>query len=272
MRDLNFDKTRIQNRNKLKKPPVPLGQRLPLKKGGRILGVLAMVAMVAFFGAELYTRLFRVSLLNVERIEVTNLQRLQQEEVLAMTGVNPGEDMFGLDLRRIGAQLEKNPWIKTVRVKRRFPHTLAIEVTEREPVAIVNLGYLYYLDRDGELFKPLAAGDRLDYPILTGLGEDDAGKDPKRYGEALKSAVEIIALLRAGTSFTLEDVSEIHLEPGFGVTLITVQGGVPVRLGNERFAEKLTRLARIYKELQAQMPALSYIDLDYNDRIIVKKG
>ena len=272
MRDLNFDKTRIQNRNKLKKPRVPLAQRLPLKKGGRILGVLAMTAVVAFVGAELYARLFRVALLKVERIEVTNLQRLQQEEVLAMSGVNPGEDMFGLNLRRIGVQLEKNPWIKTVRVKRYFPHTLAIEVTEREPVAIVNLGYLYYLDRDGELFKPLAAGDRLDYPILTGLGEDDAGKDQKRFREALKGAMEIIALLRASSSFTLADVSEIHIEPGFGFTLITTQGGVPVRLGSERFVEKLARLARIYKELQAQMPAPSYIDLDYNDRIIVKKG
>src|SRR6266571_6199155 len=118
MRDLNFDKTRLQNRNKLKKPRVPLAQRLPLKKGGRILGVLAMVAIVALTGAELYTRLFQVSLLKVERIEVTNLQRLQQEEVLAMAGVNPGEDMSGLNLRQIGARLEKNPWIKSVRVKR----------------------------------------------------------------------------------------------------------------------------------------------------------
>jgi cell division septal protein FtsQ len=47
---------------------------------------------------------------------------------------------------------------------------------------------------------------------------------------------------------------------------------VPVKLGNGAFDEKLTRLAKIYRELLAQMPGLVYIDLDYSDRIIVKKG
>ena len=52
---------------------------------------------------------------------------------------------------------------------------------------------------------------------------------------------------------------------------ILQNGGVPVKLGNDGFAEKLNRLARIYQDLQPQMANLVYIDLDYNDKIIVKK-
>ena len=37
------------------------------------------------------------------------------------------------------------------------------------------------------------------------------------------------------------------------------------------FSEKLDRLSRVYQELQAQMLQLEYIDLDYSDRIVVKK-
>ncbi len=42
-------------------------------------------------------------------------------------------------------------------------------------------------------------------------------------------------------------------------------------MGNDAFDEKLNRLARIYQDLQPQMANLIYIDLDYSDKIIVKK-
>jgi len=32
------------------------------------------------------------------------------------------------------------------------------------------------------------------------------------------------------------------------------------------------RFARIYRSLMVQLPSIHYIDLDYNDKIIVKKS
>ena len=49
--------------------------------------------------------------------------------------------------------------------------------------------------------------------------------------------------------FSMEDVSEIHYDKGYGFTLFTAQGGVPVKLGNGDFEEKLGALARIYRDL-----------------------
>jgi len=47
--------------------------------------------------------------------------------------------------------------------------------------------------------------------------------------------------------------------------------GLPIRLGTEDFNDKLERLAKVYSQLQPQIPNLEYIDLDYSDRIVVKK-
>ena len=49
------------------------------------------------------------------------------------------------------------------------------------------------------------------------------------------------------------------------------KAGVPVKLGNGGFERKLAGLARVYKDLKAQMQGLDYIDLDFSDKIIVKK-
>ena len=199
----------------------------------------------------------RTTFLRLERIEVNELKRLTREEVIGLAGVRPGDEMLSLRLRRIGEQLAKNPWVEKIQVRRYFPHVLAIEVTEREPVAVVNMGYLYYLDKNGDVFKPLNEGDSLDFPVVTGISEDDMSKDPAGSRETLKRARDLIALLTMRTVFRLEDISEIHCDKGYGFTLFTAQSGVPIKLGNTSFDDRLNRLARIFRDLQGQMPSCS---------------
>lgn len=271
MRDLHLKKNKPV-KNRLKKQRKPINYRGFFKKAVRLVGGVLVVVLTGLTVYQVYGVLARTTFLKLERIEVNNLKRLTREDVIGLAGIKSGEDMLGLKLRRIGEQLSKNPWVEKVRVRRYFPHTLAIDVTEREPAAVVNMGYLYYLDRNGEVFKPLNEGDKLDYPVLTGMTEEEMGKDPAGSREVLKRVLNLIALIEKGSTIRLEDVSEIHYDKGFGFTIFTAQGGVPVKLGNGEFDEKLARLAKIYRDLMTQAPNLVYIDLDYNDRIIVKKG
>jgi len=271
MRDLHLKKSKPV-RNRLKKQRKPVNYRGFFKRALRLAGGILVVALVGLTVYEVYGVFARTTFLRLERIEVSNLKRLSREEVIGLAGVKVGDDMLGLPLKRMGEQLAKNPWVAKVRVQRFFPHTLTIVVAERDPAVVVNMGYLYYLDRNGEIFKPLNVGDRLDYPILTGITEDDMAKDPTATREVMRRVLELIALVDNGGIFKLEDLSEIHYDKGYGFTMFTAQGGVPVKLGNGAFEEKLARLAKIYRGLQTQMPSVVYIDLDYRDRIIVKKG
>lgn len=275
MRDLHKKKQRPTSQNRLKKPPKPrkpINYRSIFRKSAKVACGAALVSLTGFVGYEMYRMIARTTFLRLERIEVSNLKKLSRQEVVALAGVKEGDAMLALRLKSIGEQIAKNPWIAQVKVRRYFPGTLTIEVAEREPVAVVNMGYLYYLDNKGELFKPLTEGDRLDYPVLTGIAEEDIAKDPSGSKATLKTTLELIAQLKSRTDFRLDDVSEIHFDKGYGFTIFTASGGVPVKLGNGGFSEKLTRLARIYRDLQTEMSALEYIDLDYSDKIIVKKA
>jgi cell division septal protein FtsQ len=272
MHDLRTKNARGVARNRLKKQRKPINYRGFFKKAARLAGILIAIALVVVIGSELYGVLAHTTFLRLDRIEVNTLRRLNREAVIALSGVKPGDDMLTMKLSRVGEQLMKNPWAEKVKVRRYFPHTIAIEIVEREPAAIVNMGYLYYLDKKGEVFKPLNEGDLLDYPVLTGITEEDVGRDPAGSRQALKGALALIDLLKGGNVLAMNDISEIHYDKGYGFTLFTVRGGVPIKLGNSGFGEKLARLARIYGDLQAQLPALQYIDLDYSDKIIVKKA
>lgn len=276
MRDLHV-KTRIRPaaiRNRVKRERKPINWRPLITRGSRALCglLLVAVAVIACYEGYRFASQVRIDLLPLETIEVSKLRRLTRDEVIAQAGVKPGDSMMGLRLGRIGEQLAKNPWIEKVQVRRYFPHTLAIEVVEREPVAVVNMGFLYYLDAKGEVFKPLTSGDGLDYPVITGITEEDLARDPKGTKEMLAGGVALMEMLRKGNSFSLADVSEIHIDKGFGYTLFTAAGGVPVRLGRDGFETKLVRFATVFGELKGQMTTVQYIDCDYHDKIIVKKG
>ena len=278
MRDLHVKTrlatTRSRSSNRVRKERKPVNWRPLISWGLRgTLAVLAVaVVVIAGYEGFRFVERVRIPVLRLETIEVSPLRRLNRDDILAEVAVRPGDAMLGLRLSRIGEQLGKNPWIESVRVRRYFPHTLAIEVVEREPVAVVNMGLLYYLDAKGEVFKPLASGDQLDYPAITGITEEDLARDPAGSKEMLKTAIALMELLKEETTFTLADVSEIHIDKGFGFTLFTAKGGVPVRLGTGEFTAKLARFGRIYRELQTEMAQVEYIDCDHHDKIIVKKG
>jgi cell division protein FtsQ len=274
MRDLSHPKQKPKNRNrpkKQRKPRKPINFRRILKKTARFVCGITLLSVVSVVCYETYELLARATFFKLDRIEVANLRRIKRGDVVAQTGVKLGDPMLCLDLRHIAEQLKKNPWIEKVQVRRFFPHTLSLEITEWEPAAVVNMGYIYYVDKKGEIFKPLTEGDNLDFPVVTGITEEDLVKDPGGSKEMLKTALALTDLLRSGMVFKLEDISEIHIDKGYGYTLFTAQGGVPVKLGNGGFAEKLARLSRIYKDLSAQLQALEYIDLNYSDKIVVKK-
>ncbi len=141
---------------------------------------------------------------------------------------------------------------------------------ERQPEAIVNLGYLYYVDGDGEVFKLLDSEDSLDFPVITGIAREQMLNDGKDVRRRLLRAMVLLQELEGRRYFNLADVSEVHSDPRKGLTLFTYHGGIPVHMGKGDFGSKLARLEKIYKEIEPSLLALKYIDLNVADRVIVK--
>lgn len=258
------------NKVKIQRKPLDLKKYLrPLKM------IMLGMAAIALSGGILYGcyRAFSaVTLFSLKSIEVSTAKHLKREEILELAGVEPGKDLLRMNLKRMGEHILQNPWVETVRINRYYPDALSITITEREPVAIVNMGFIYYLDKKGKIFKVLNQGDKLDYPVVTGFSEEDMGSDPKGTREALEATCDLLKILRDKGAFILADVSEIHYDKGYGFTLFTAAGALPVKVGSGDFSAKVERFARIYRELMVQMPTIHYIDLDYSDKIIVKKG
>lgn len=210
------------------------------------------------------------SFFRIASIQVENVGKTEIAEIRALSGLQPGLSMFNLDLKEIGARIEKNPWVAKAEVERVFPRTITIKVTEFTPAAIINHGCLYYVAQDGTVFKSLEMGEKINFPLLTGMEQQDILKNHEETRLLLAGAVRLAESLRTRVSFSLEKVSEIHIDPLQGYELMTLEGGVPVKIGFDGFDEKLARFEQIYYEIEARLPVTQYIDLNAADRVIVK--
>lgn len=264
----------VANRKKVEKKPRP---PFPWKRLFRTIGITARLAAIPLLiGALSYGGscvASRLVFMPLEKIEIRGrLEHLSREQVALLLGVRRGESILSLKIGRMGETISKNPWVSHVRIRRYFPGTLLVEIQERAPVAVVNLGYLYYLDSTGEIFKPVSSGEPMDFPVITGFAESDLTLDRKSVQEHFRTVLTLMEELRKSGVMSLDEVSEIHYDKGNGFTIYALRGGVPIRLGHDSFSPKLARLGRIYRQLHAGSSPPLFIDLDYPDRIIVRRS
>jgi len=271
MRDLKAPAKKTKNReNRRKQQKAPRDWRKLLHLGFRGL-LLVTSSGLLVGGAVLCGRmLLDWGYFQVEQVRVENQQRVSREDILALSNIELGVSIFELDLKRIGRKIEENPWIASAEVSRLFPREVVIRVGERIPRAILSLDYLYYVDGGGEIFKLLDGSDSLDMPVITGLSSEQLQSEGDLVRRRLQQAVALLDDLSRRQVLKLGNVSEIHVDSSGEFELVTVCGGVPIRLGYGGFVAKLDRLERVFAGLQPQLMALKYIDLNVADRVIVR--
>lgn len=256
------------NRRKHQKQPRDWKKLLQrLLRVGIATGSGFLLASVALLTAQM---LQESGYFGVKQIRVEHQVRVSEGDILAASDIGVGDSLFDLDLRLIGRKIEEHPWIAKAEVERSFPDRVVIRVVEREARAIIDLGYLYYVDKSGDVFKMLEAGSELNYPVITGIDRQYLLDNPDQTRGCLNLALQAINELENRSPFNLDDISEIHYDEQEGLILHTLIGGVPVLMGKENFAVKLNRLEAIFNDLEPRLLALKYIDLNVTDRVIVK--
>jgi len=273
MRDFKSQKPARVKSNRRKRQKEPRDWRKLFHRllgAGVLLGKCSLGVLLLAAGGLAARQVFHSGCFGVAKVTVENNGRVSSEEIVALSDIRPEANIFELDLEMIGRKIEENPWIASARVERVFPREVVIRIGERVPRAVINLGYLYYVDAGGEIFKVLGPEDSLDYPVLTGIERRALLENAGECRRQLREAMALLAELAERRIFALEDVSELNVDPTDGLTLYTYSGGVPVRMGYSNFSSKLDRLERIFPELEPRLPALKYIDLNVADRVIVK--
>lgn len=241
--------------------------------GCKLVALAAVLLGISTLFMLGYAAVTQADYFRTEAIEVLGNQRLSTGTVLAQAGIRRGENLLGLNLRMVRQRLMDHPWIATARVTREIPDTLVIRVDEHEPLARIDLGRHFLVNRSGRIFKEVEAGDPSDLPLVTGLAFKDISLGEDALSGAMRTVLSVLRFSeqsRGGLHYAT--LVEVHMDEAMGVVLTLADDRPTVRLGFDAFDIKLERFKRITDHLaqDAQQRRCVAVDLNNPDRVVVR--
>jgi len=237
-------------------------------KAARAAVLLALGLYVVYRVTAL---LLNAQALTITRISVSGNSRMSRGEVVALLDGLRGTNMVTADLESWRQKLLGSPWVAEAAIRRVLPGTVAVAISERQPMGIGRVGSDLYLidDRGGiiDQFGPNYA--EFDLPIIDGLAAPPRDNGPLIDEVRAGFAAHVLASLQAHPNLATR-VSELDVRDARDAVLLLKGDTTLVRLGNEQFAERLQSYLDLAPALRERVAGIDYVDLRFDERVYVR--
>ena len=224
---------RARKRDRLPAPPKRRDD-LRFKIRRRIALAVLVLGVLAALGGGFWAVLLYTGIAKVEQVDVTGTLAVSRESVLAAAAVESGVPLATVDTKAVAQRVAQLPGVGSVQVSRGWPHTVAIEVTERSAVALARTPQgVTLVDATGVAYQPAPEVP----PALPMFGFGAVGPDDPSTRAALAVLAALPEDLRSRV--TTVDVDSPATEP----TVRLGMGDRQVRFGStDRAAQKVAVL------------------------------
>jgi cell division protein FtsQ len=234
----------------------------------RLLGVAIAVGLAGYSAHRAVSAFLALRILQVQTIDVQGNHRLSNGEILALLEGLRGQSILAADLEASRRGLLNSPWVAEASLRRRLPSTVDVIVLERTPLGVGRInGELYLVDDRGtviDIYGPQYAD--LDLPIIDGLSSSPGDEIPDA-----SRALLARRLLDALRERNLADrISQIDVSDARNAIVLVDDDPASLRLGNERFVERLQAYFDLEPALRERVPDIDYVDLRFDRRVYVK--
>ena len=259
----------------------------PRKGGGRWRGLVRplvkwtiVLAIVAYASVRAMALVTEAPALRIRQLTVQGHKRLSPADVLSRVRALDGQNIVRADLEAARRRLLDSPWICKATLRRQFPSTIEIQITEREPVGVARLarGGLHLIAADGTVLGPYGPAEaEYDLPIVDGLtpaaGRAFAGASlgvPSKVDAARAELLgRVVTALQAEPEL-LKLVSELDVSDLDDAVVLLGDDPARVHIGNEDFAHRVRTYRDLAPTLLLHVDAIDTADVRYDGRVFVR--
>jgi cell division protein FtsQ len=157
------------------------------------LGLLLLTAIAALFAGGYVGRTIRGvdntadalvadAGFGIATVDIAGNRRTPKATIMAALNVSGGQASFSYDIHAAQARLMQLPWVATADVRRRYPDTITVSLTERHPFALWKTDDgIFVIERSGRV---IARTDGLEFQKL-----------PRFLGQAPVGGAELLAAI-----------------------------------------------------------------------------
>ena len=147
---------------------MPKKQKTILRKKRRIRNFLRFLTFIILIVAcSIFA--FVSPIFNIKEISVENNDFLSKDTIISLSELSTGQNIFKINKNNIARKIETNAYVENVKIKRKLPNKIILEVTERNRdynVEFLN-GYAY-INKQGYILE-ISEQKCENIPILKGI-------------------------------------------------------------------------------------------------------
>jgi len=246
--------------------------------GKVVLGAGALLVIGAGTAAYLAARSFlyhdpHFRIESPASIQTVGNSQLTRDDLLSVFGGDLGRNLFLVPLRTRRAQLERFSWVEHATVMRVLPNQLRVSVTERVPVAFVQVhGKIQLVDAAGvilDMTPQEMAEKHYSFPVVSGIDP----VDPLSVrGARMQVYQRFVGELDSSGEHISGRLSEVDLSDPNDVRAAVADKDAEVQLqfGQEDFLARWRNYEAHIAQWRGQYPHLAAVDLRYEHEVVLK--
>lgn len=217
-----------------------------------------------FLLAVLFVLSIKLPYFNIKSIEVYGNKNIKSHDIVKLSGICTGNNIFYINLKASEKNIMRNPYIDTVNIKRKLPSGININVTERDAVFYTDLsGKFYIIDKNGVLLQKKDSVSDMKLVKLTGLNVENVEignrikSSDSRKIDAVKNIGGLIEKNRTSFGIVRVDVSD-------SLDVKAYINNMYIKLGSaDDMKEKLNNALNIIKQEKLENKS-GYVDVRFH--------
>jgi len=197
-----------------------------------------------------------------------------REEVLNALGlpaVGPPRlpiNLFQMSLADKRRRVEAISWVRSAVLSRSPPRRLEVRITERTPIAFVNVeARLKLVDGDWVLLEKPEKGD-FDFPVLSGVDADVSEAERRRRLVIYSEFMRQLATLTPHSGWSVSEV-DISDPDDLKALLVENQETIRAHFGDSNFGDRFQSFLALLPEVRKTNTRIESVDLRYRNQIVV---
>ena len=225
--------------------------------------ILISIILIVILGLIL----IKTPYFNIKKVNVNNNNVITKESLIGENDIL-NQNIFLINTSALKKKILSNPYVKSVKISRKLPDQLSINIVERNATFIVNDGADFYvLNENLVIMEKKNSAEGLELPTVTGLTVEN-----RFLGEPMstdKDKVEVLkeigeALNKSKIKVNSVDISNLN-------NIVINKGEVQILLGNsDELSDKLTKMVNILNDPAGNFEK-GYINTSFNGNPVIYK-
>jgi cell division protein FtsQ len=221
--------------------------------------VVACIILIFFLAFSAF-KIFKV-----REIIIIGNKNLTEKQVITALGLNKGSSIIYPSSKTLYERLKKISWIKDAIIRKDLNGRITIQIKESTPVAIAMIDERSYLiDYEAQVledFTEKLTNSQIFLPVLKDI-------DPFKNRDTLQSAIDLLNFLNSRDLIEYHD--ELIITGNQPDSLSINVDNIKIIVGKGDLETKFAKYHTVTAEIQKRGLKISYIDLRFPDRVIVK--